>query len=331
MNALYRAALGPIGASYYLPLFARFDAAGRTFAGWNWAASLCTLNWMAWRRLWGAALVYLAAAEGLVLLVFGVGHPLLHWPGAVERGFAAVFATLALVVPGLYGNAILHTEIRKRITRALAVHRTIPEACALLAREAASWKRLALLVLANAVLLAAVAGAVLVLPQDNAPGTTSDHGAPTPATEVTAPREVATSVPAEVAVQNSPALAAEPQPAASSPPQPPAVPDAPPPANPASGTVPQEATASVPPPPAPALGTAAGYYINIGLFAEESNARKAQAQLLNEGLPAFRQALTTAKGQRIRVRVGPISTEQEARAASHRIGRLGLDAVIFKQ
>ena len=41
MNALYRAALGPIGASYYLPLFARFDAAERTFTGWNWAASLC--------------------------------------------------------------------------------------------------------------------------------------------------------------------------------------------------------------------------------------------------------------------------------------------------
>ena len=65
LTALYRAALGPVTPSAYLPVFARFDEVGRTTTHWNWVASLCTLNWLVFRQLWGAALVYVAAAEGL--------------------------------------------------------------------------------------------------------------------------------------------------------------------------------------------------------------------------------------------------------------------------
>ena len=90
LTALYSAALGPVHLSRYLPIFARFDEAGRTTTSWNWAASLCTLNWMVFRQMWGAALVYVAAAEGVALLVFGVGRPLLEWPEAVEWGGGGV-------------------------------------------------------------------------------------------------------------------------------------------------------------------------------------------------------------------------------------------------
>ena len=79
------------------------------------------------------------------------------------------------------------------------------------------------------------------------------------------------------------------------------------------------------------VGSTPGYYINVGLFAEEPNARKTQARLLNEGLPAFRQTLETAKGPRIRVRVGPYASAKEARAAATRIRSLQLEAVVFKQ
>ena len=79
------------------------------------------------------------------------------------------------------------------------------------------------------------------------------------------------------------------------------------------------------------MGKAPGYYINVGLFAEEANARKAQARLLNEGLPAFRQTLETAKGKRIRVRVGPYPTAKQANAAATQIRGLKLEAVVFKQ
>lgn len=81
----------------------------------------------------------------------------------------------------------------------------------------------------------------------------------------------------------------------------------------------------------PTVGTAAGYYINVGLFADEANARKAQARLLNEGLPAFRQELINAKGRRIRVRVGPYDSRAKADAAAESIRAMALEAVVFKQ
>lgn len=79
------------------------------------------------------------------------------------------------------------------------------------------------------------------------------------------------------------------------------------------------------------MGTAAGYYINVGLFADEANARKAQARLLNEGLPAFRQELNVSSGRRIRVRVGPYPRRTEADAAAASIRSMGLEAVVFRQ
>ena len=81
----------------------------------------------------------------------------------------------------------------------------------------------------------------------------------------------------------------------------------------------------------PTVGTAPGYYINVGLFAEEANARKTQARLLNEGLPAFRQELNNSKGRRIRVRVGPYATRAQADTAAEAIRAMALDAAASKQ
>lgn len=96
----------------------------------------------------------------------------------------------------------------------------------------------------------------------------------------------------------------------------------------ASASAPTAPAASA---PLPAVGTAAGYYINVGLFADESNARKAQARLLNEGLPAFRQELNGANGRRIRVRVGPYAQRAQAEAAAESIRAMALEAVVFKK
>jgi len=108
-------------------------------------------------------------------------------------------------------------------------------------------------------------------------------------------------------------------------------------ANPKAAGAPASAAASATPAESPtatplaAVGTAAGYYINVGLFADEANARKAQARLLNEGLPAFRQELNSAKGRRIRVRVGPYDTRAAADDAASAIRAMALEAVVFKQ
>lgn len=405
MAAMSRLALGPVNTDYYLKVFERFDDTGRTTTTWNWAACLCTLNWMLFRQLWGAALVYVAAAEGLALIVFGVGRSFLHWPVGIELGVLGAFAVLAFAVPGLYGNAILYADIRKRIARALAASRTVPEACALLEKQASSRKRLQVLVLANVVLgLAALIAYLALSPSDVKPlalepavtvaqataaaqaaSATHPVGAlpapeaeqtpatpPTPATEATA-APVATSAPAAAAAP-APAAVAPPaaaiaapkstEPPASAPPAaakasaPATKASAPQPAPPAASTRATTAAASTPAPmrreaasrpaasakpkaPAaaassadtalPTVGTAPGYYINVGLFAEEANARKTQARLLNEGLPAFRQELNNSKGRRIRVRVGPYATRAQADAAAEAIRAMALDAVVFKQ
>ena len=392
MAAMSRLALGPVNTDYYLKVFERFDDTGRTTTTWNWAACLCTLNWMLFRQLWGAALVYVAAAEGLALIVFGVGRSFLHWPVGIELGVLGAFAVLAFAVPGLYGNAILYADIRKRIARALAASRTVPEACALLEKQASSRKRLQVLVLANVVLgLAALIAYLTLSPSDVKPlalepavtvaqataaaqaaSTTHPVGAlpapeaeqtpptsPTTATEATAapvapPAPAAASAPAPVA----PAPAAVAPPAAAKASTPATKASAPKPATPAASTRTPTAAASTPAPtrreaasrpvasakpkaPAaaassadtalPTVGTAPGYYINVGLFAEEANARKTQARLLNEGLPAFRQELNNSKGRRIRVRVGPYATRAQADTAAEAIRAMALDAVVFKQ
>ena len=414
MAAMSRLALGPVNTDYYLKVFERFDDTGRTTTTWNWAACLCTLNWMLFRQLWGAALVYVAAAEGLALIVFGVGRSFLHWPVGIELGVLGAFAVLAFAVPGLYGNAILYADIRKRIARALAASRTVPEACALLEKQASSRKRLQVLVLANVVLgLAALIAYLALSPSDVKPlalepavtvaqATAAAQAAPAtkpvgalpvpeaegattlpmpipevttepppapapqapaaalkPAPVASAPLAVA-QAPATTAVQKSaeppapvPSASSTPSPAAAKastpkPATPPASTRAPAPAASATATAParrdaasRAAARTKPKTPAaaassadttlPTVGTAQGYYINVGLFAEEANARKTQARLLNEGLPAFRQELNNSKGRRIRVRVGPYATRAQADTAAEAIRAMALDAVVFKQ
>lgn len=422
MTALSRLALGPVNTAYYMAVFERFDNTGRTTTTWNWAACLATLNWMLFRQLWTPALVYLAAAEGLALIVYGIGRTFLQWPPGVELGVLGAFAMLAFAVPGLYGNAILYADIRKRVARALAASRTLPEACVLLEKQASSRKRLQALVLANLVLVAAAALAYLVwAPSDTkplalepavtvaqataaasrpsaaasapaaaiaaapspapapapapVPVPVPEQEPPTPALPATTasapdpaklavapptvkPAALATPAPKAAAPASTPARSSEanrPAPAVTSaastvsksPSSAPATaapkPSAKttPPAEPASRAASAakaktpKASASAAAPassaPLPTVGTAAGYYINVGLFADEANARKAQARLLNEGLPAFRQELNNAKGRRIRVRVGPYESRAKAEAAAASIRAMALEAVVFKQ
>lgn len=423
MTALYRVALGPVNAEHYLPIFARFDDAGRTTTTWNWPAALFTLSWLVFRQLWGAALVYVAAAEGLALLVFGLGRQFLHWPQPVEWGILAAIALFSCALPGLFANAVLHTEIRKRIARALSVSRTVPEAAALLERQASSRQRLSAVIIGHVVVVATALLAYLLFPPGAAPeqGGTAATNTPPPAVPapnptsglaavsvaraastaasgvasdtVSAPRAAAPTsaeapptpaavvpAPAAATPPSAPRIAAAPPkpapaktpapvsaaspagspakaPLASAKPAPAASKVATPVATPASpkATAPVATAASKPSRPVPAtkerpvataasspaslasgaeppmVGSAPGFYINVGLFAEEANARKTQSRLLNEGLPAFRQPLESAKGTRIRVRVGPFDSKAEADTAAQTIQRMGLEAVVFKK
>ena len=464
MTALYSAALGPVQLPRYLALFERFDRAGRAPIGWNSAASVLTLNWMALHFMWGAALVYLALSEGLGLVLFGVAGPLLKMPATIEYGLFAGLAVFSFALPGLFGDALLYTEIRKRIGRAIATAPTLPGACAVLERQASSLPRLKKIAIINVLLLTLIAIALFLLP----PGTwgkastsASTESAPTlsgkvaqanpgaaaaaadpaalpgllrpaapalgdpgadsaalpPAAEapLNAPTPGATT--AAEATPTSPALVAPLAPPAPLPTPAPALAPTPAPAPAAALTkaekaalakaekaekaalqaqekakkaqiaqeiarekalaqasekkpdsastkstkkaadqasaklrkktassaaaAPAEKPATATAKPAapatnadgnlPTVGTAAGHYLNVGTFAEVGNARRAQAKLLNAGLPAFRQTVTSPKGEMIRVRVGPFDNAAQAQKAAQQVRRMGLEAVAFRQ
>lgn len=76
--------------------------------------------------------------------------------------------------------------------------------------------------------------------------------------------------------------------------------------------------------------SADSYLVNVGLFADENNARNAYTKLKDAGLPATSQEVKSSKGLVTRVRVGPFETQAEADRAADTIRSLQLEAQVFK-
>lgn len=307
---LYRAAIGPINTDYYLPIFTRFEAADRAGPSWNWAASLCTLNWLVFRRLWMAALVYAGAVIAAAVMVFGLGGLWFEFSNSVAMGLLLALAGLGFGLPGVFGNALLHAESRKKMAHALAASDTLAQASAMLNRQASSRRNLVWLILANLLFAAAAAGVYLAF--------SGAARSPLAGPKVAEVRNVAVGRATDLTPQPAPAPVAVPAPVTAA--------ILPPVAQPASTP---HAMAPLVSASAPAI--AQHFYINVGLFSKETNAHKAHRKLRDAGLAAFRQELDTPKGRRIRVRVGPFDTQSEADAVAAKIHALKLDAVVFGQ
>jgi len=336
-TALYRAALGPVNTGHYLAVFERFDDAGRASPVWNPAAGLLTLNWLVFRQLWGSALVYLACAQGLALLVLLAARRFLQWPTSVEWGVLLTLLLLSIAIPGAYGNALLHADTRRRMTRAVREARTVREACAALEKRASSKRRLVALAVINLLLAGALAAAWLGRAKADLP-LSSEARVVEPAAPARVP--VAPAEPVEPVAAVPPPLAREPAAPAPVIVTPPVLP-APalaenPPAEPAPApapapvkavavsrvVAPKAVLAPTPPPPQ-------AHGINVGLFADPANAGKAHARLVEAGFPAIQQKVESPKGELTRVRVGPFASRAQADEAAARIRALGLDAVVF--
>lgn len=335
-SALYRAALGPVNTAHYLAVFERFDDAGRASPMWNPAAGLLTLNWMAFRQLWGSALVYLACVQGLAVLVLVLSRRFLHWPPSVEWGVLLALLLLSIAIPGAYGHALLHADARRRMTRAVRDARTVREACATLEKRASSKRRLWALVAINLLL----AGVAVVASQGLRPGTppiTQVTGQPVQAlpaaASAEAPKEPEEPEVPPVAVSRAsadePAPVPEPAPVIVSPPVLSALELEV--AAPAAGAAPTPAAEleKVATHKAPLAAVSQAHGINVGLFADPVNAEKAHARLVEAGLPAILQQVDSPKGMRTRVRVGPFAGRAQADEAAVRIRAMGLDAVVF--
>lgn len=363
--ALYRAATGPVNADYYLPIFTRFEAAGRVSPSWNWAASLYTLNWLLFRKLWLAAGIYGVAALGTVLVLF-------QFPDALELSLLLVLAALSVVVPGFYGNALLHQSYRQKMAQALSSSPSLVQACAMLNRQVSSRRGFIWLALINGVLLCVAVGAYWLWPATaKAPQVSVSAGevrnlaagrvtdlAPAPVPAVSAASAVLAPVIEAAQPASAPSGVAPLALAASEPLPVLASASAAVPVSPASVAAPalvREAVkepvkesvkvASVPealtaPKAAVKASVAANttaasvtphFAINVGLFAKDANVRKVRSQLQAAKLPVYTQELHTSKGKLTRVRVGPFKSQAKADAAAEKIHALKLDAVVFEQ
>jgi len=155
---LYRAALGPMRRDYYLKAFTRFDAAGKTGASWNAVAGLFTIQWLAFHKLWAAALAYVGALVFAALLLLGIGRVLFHLDDTALIALGGLAWVASVAVPGLWGNAWLYTALSQHIEKALVDSATLEDACATLAHQTGGRRRMAGLAGGNVTLLAAVAG-----------------------------------------------------------------------------------------------------------------------------------------------------------------------------
>jgi len=355
MPALHRAVIGPIGNDYYLPIFSRFEAAGEATLSWNWSACLYHLNWMIFRGLWGAALVFAGGMLVLGLGLVALGNGVFAWPPEVLYGALLTMLGLGCLVPGAWGNALFFNHSRKAMMAAIEANPTLALACAQLEGQASSRRRFITLVAVNAALLALAGGAyVMLTTEDAAPVALPPVSPPAAATSAAAPAPepvlAGASSPASAALPVASApeqdasaaeAAASSVPAASdalAAPDQTAAPLVSAPQATATQPVsaPASATVATPPPAGAASSPTAtpapkqGFYVNAGLFANPMNASNTLTKLEAAGLPATSQVLTTSQGPRTRVRVGPFAKRAQAEAAVKKIKALKLDAALAK-
>jgi hypothetical protein len=337
-TALYRAAIGPINPDYYLPLFTRFETAGRGGLSWNWSAALYTLNWLAFRRLWHAALVYGGSMVLLALGVLGIGRLVYQFSDNTQWSLMGALLALAVLVPGFGGNAILFAATRQRLEAALKATTSVAEACILLERQAPSRKGLIGQMVGNALAIGlagyswsqftGMAPLPSALPKIESAGTdarnvavgrTTDATSATNASVASAPRETASAA-APVASVAQPA-ASSPMPAASDAWTPPTV-TLPPLTRPAASapvaspvaTSPAKAPAKQPA-PAPSTATPAVAPATPTAPtppARRGTARPAAPSVTVETLPATVPQDNTPRALRFSVNVGSFTDENQA-------------------
>ena len=328
-QALYRAAIGPLNADYYQPIFSGFESTTKISLRWNTAASLYTLNWLVFRRLWRAAFIYFGTLAGAMLLVFGLARLVFNLSTEVELVLAIAMLMLSFVLPGLFGNAWLHADCRQRMAQALSHTTSLQQACERLAAQSSSRNRFLTLIAINLAAISAVAGHFLTgdnLQQTNEPPPLPITADGSRTGDVRRLRRRA--LPCRL--RKTPSLRRLWRQQSNR--------------NQRPCQRRQNRRLFKPrwrrpkrhrrkPPQAVKSGksAAAPYYVNVGLFANADNAERAHQRLKAAGLPVTTTALTSTKGQRSRVRVGPYPSRAAANEAASAIRALELDAIVRQQ
>lgn len=80
--------------------------------------------------------------------------------------------------------------------------------------------------------------------------------------------------------------------------------------------------------PVVATGT---FVVQLGAFSDPAKARQQQQSLTSNGINTYTENLHTAKGEVIRVRVGPFPARGDAEEMRDKLKKLGLDGVVTAQ
>ena len=70
--------------------------------------------------------------------------------------------------------------------------------------------------------------------------------------------------------------------------------------------------------------------VQVGAYADAAKAREVRAKLESAGFKTYAQEVETKDGKRIRVRVGPFSTKEEADKTAEKIRKLNLQTSVLK-
>jgi DedD protein len=70
--------------------------------------------------------------------------------------------------------------------------------------------------------------------------------------------------------------------------------------------------------------------VQVGAFADAAKAKEARSKLEQAGIKTYTQEIETKEGKRIRVRVGPFASKEEADKAAEKIRKLNLPATVLK-
>ena len=81
---------------------------------------------------------------------------------------------------------------------------------------------------------------------------------------------------------------------------------------------------------APKAGDAVRSVVQVGAYADLAKAKEARAKLESAGFKTYTQEIDTKDGKRIRVRVGPFATKEEADKTAEKIRKLNLQTSVLK-
>ncbi|NBX99661.1 MAG: SPOR domain-containing protein, partial [Burkholderiaceae bacterium] len=80
----------------------------------------------------------------------------------------------------------------------------------------------------------------------------------------------------------------------------------------------------------PKAGEAVRSVVQVGAYADLAKAKEARAKLESAGFKTYTQEVDTKDGKRIRVRVGPFASKEEADKTAEKIRKLNLQTSVLK-